>query len=693
MALTPEELAELEILNAELGDEESISEDEQLELEMLNMELAPKKITSTKEDLERFTIEGEPEAGAMEAAGAAAMGVIRGASLEFVDEAIAGTSAIIDTINDPDKTWSEIGATYDQAKADTKAAMGLMVEENPVSSALGEMVGTVAIPLAPGVGAKLAGATLKSAAAVGTLRGIGKAENLQIDGETAKSLATEVGMETLGFGAGKALGFGIKQGRKIAAKASSTMDPIVFARKQANALVDALGVRGTANMQKFLDKAVDRRGLTTEQVASELIEDLEIMPGMDPTDIYSNMKAKMHELWTGRVQPLLDEIDNVNSVVGQGVLDLDTVKKTVLMDLSEADNFIGMESEQIEKIVTKLAPFLSASEDGARITLNGAQELVNQLGRRTNNVQAKNIIQKSIREQIADTVERYSRITPGIGPEDFKDLKRRYGNIAEMQNFVLRERAAYLDAVREYDVSTVGFWAKVKGVLTAVSPVGNDASVGKRISRLANIFKLKSPEEYAPSTTLFSIQAMGQKLLDDPEKYSDLAHKVMVGATRGARQFVDALGAMEAHMTLEEVPMEKSMGHMMEYKSQIYKVLKEDNEALANQFLKAVNDGDDHTVAKLMSSLEAFPKFKKFMNDPLPGFVDANGERILVDEIQQAKARDMVKHSGISQLQRTQAERVIKAGKLPMLPDPAVPFEQRFKLKTRDEDGRKVKDM
>ena len=682
MALTPEEQQELELLQAELEPpKKELAPDEKDELDLLKAELSPEEIDVALAK-EGFQIE-QPESELKDKIGSMALGMAQAATFNNLDEAIAGTGAVLDTLNDPDKTWSEFSSTYGQKKEEVRQALTLSEQENPIAHGAGEFIGTVGTAVIPGgLGARIAGNTLKSAIAVGSLRGVGSAKNLKLDEEIAKDIASEIGTEVLGFGAGKVLQKAAKSGR-AAIQGKKVVQETEFARQRTNALLDTLGVQGKANFKKFQRDVVAGRGLTEEQVMTDLLEDLDIQAGMNPGEIKKLMKEKQDVLWDLGITPIFDDVDKV---MPQGSIPTMELRDTLLADLGLADQFIDKTPEQVENIVKKLVPEIAIeTENNVSMRLIDAQDLLKRLNRLTGNRDTRRILDRSIRKVMTKNV---SKNLDPVRAREFMTLKRKYGNIAESHAFITDADALYKDAIRKFDESTASMWTRIATLGDLVKP----GSPGKTVERFASVLKNKAPLDYTPSTRLAALNAVADSILENPGKYDNLVQRVAIGATRSVDEFVETMGVLEAHVALDQQPLTKDIGSVMLNKDNIYNVLKAKNPNLAKQFIKAVNDQNVEQIGTMISTISLLPEAQRFFADNAPGFTDEMGVRRLYTELDQMKAKKIFQSAGVSSLQMTQATEIINGGTMPPLPPQKKAFQKQLMPKPRIND-KKVKDF
>lgn len=685
MSLSPEEQKELELLQAELGDNKPVTEtqtggltvEEQKELQMLRGELSSKNVDKSLKD-QGFNII-EPEASFADKVGSFALGAAEALTLNNLDEMIAGTSAVSDIINDPNKSFSDFSATYDKYKHDARSTLNEAEQSAPGSSAAGQLIGTVATAAIPGgIGAKIAGSTLKSAIAVGTLRGVGKAENLRFDSETAEDIAMELGTEVAGFGIGKGIAKGVSVGRRLASQGNLISGKVEFARKQANALLDTIGVSGKGNFKKFHKDVLGRRGISEEQFMTDMLEDLPIQPDMNPAQVKKLIIDQKNRLWTDGVEKIFNDVDQA---IPEGAINSAELRDRLLNDLGLSDQFIGKTEKEIQNIAKKVIPeIMVTTENNVGMRIIDAQSLLNRVKNTAVNRATKKTIDGTMRSVMEETVEK--SLNPQAAAQ-FKNLKRKYGNLAESLDFIEDANASYTDALSKFDKATVN----ISGQIGALGDILKPGSTGKALERFVGILKNKAPLEYAPSQRLVSLNNVADKILENPDKYNGLVQRVITGAARSVDEFVDTMGTLEATINLEGIPIQRNLDDIRLRSQDIYKLLKSKDEQLANTFDRLMKEGEPEEVAAFMSSAAKLPGSKRFVQPGLGWNV--NGKQMLLTETDRAEAKQVFKQAPISNKHKTVALETIEAGIMPPMPPVQQPMQRQI-IRQQDKSGKKL---
>lgn len=681
MANKQELLNELESLSDEQLSQLSNEEREELALLLEQPDDEPTESVDIDTDLTQkgFTLP-EEEPTMFEKAGSFALGVAKGATLNNLDEMIAGTSAIVDKINDPS---TSLGANYTKNLNSTRMALGEAEKASPLSSGIGETIGTVGTAFIPGsVGAKLAGATLKSAITVGTLRGIGSAKNLRMDQETAEEIAQEIGIEAAGLGIGKLASKGISSLRKLKSQ-GNILSEVEFGRKRANALLDTIGVQGKANFKKFQKNVLQSRGMDEAQFMDDMLTDLKISPDMNPLQIKQAMKLKQAELWENGVSPIFDEVDKL---IPEGAVKTSELRDRILNDLGLSEQFIDKTNDQLNNIVKKVIPeVLTTTENNIAMKIGDVQTLLNRVKNTALNRQTKKLVDRSVRNVMEETVEKV--LSPDAA-KSFKTLKRKYGNIAESLDFITDADATYREAIRKFDEGTASLWTRISSLGDLAKP----GSSGKTVDRFVGILKNKAPLDFGPSARLFKLNQMADTILQNPNKYDGLVQRTTQAAVRSVDEFVKTMGVFQSTINLDNEPINKDILDITEKNDDIINVLSDFNPQLGQELQRALNINDTETVSKIISNVERLPEAKRFFMDSAPGFTDENGVRRLVDEVDQSKARNIINSMQITNRQKTMASKIINSGVMPPLPQERMPFQKVQQTKPRI-NGRKTTDF
>ena len=695
MALTPEEQAELELLESE-----GLTQEEAEELAVLESEghtaeadpssrefveaaqnLSPAEVNA-KLEAEGFTIK-EPESTAFEKAGSLALGAAQGLTLNNLDEMIAGSSAVVDIANDPDKSWSDMSAIYRQYKNNADAALGSAEATNPTLFGAGEVVGEVATAFVPGaaavskivpgtLAARVAAAKLSNLITVGTLRGVGKAENLKMDSANAALLAEEIGTEIVGFKIGQRLAPG-------AAKiAKSFEENIKIVSNRTNALLDYVGVQGKANLIDFNERVLRRRGVSKERYVSDMMEDIGIHKDMSPANIRKSASIKEGKIWK-EVENIFDEVD---VRVPKGAVNGNELLDTITNRIELSDKFIGNREAADKTVSSLMKEFDIIAKHNDNLTLFEAQELKNTIGRSKISTEVKRDVTSAITEVMETTTER--ALDPSAARE-FKALKRRWGNLRETRGFIEASEAEWQDGIAKFGRGTTSLWTRTKSLGSAFKSGG----IGKMSGRFVELLRNKAPVDYPPSERLDSLMKVATHVLRQPGKYDELVRDVAVGATRSIDTFVETMGTLESTINLNEEPLQRTKEDILNKAPDLINVVRKQSPETADTLSDLIKRGDEDSYAALVSSLARDPAVKD-MIEPGMGI-----DGIAYSELDRQEAKASIDSAQISNRQKMLHREASKPQNGSIVPQfqEEVPFSVDAIVRKRTDKGKKKVDF
>lgn len=659
--LTPEELRELEeleTLDAQLSPEEA---QELEQLEALDAQVPAEPISQTESGLR---------------------GAAQGVSFGFADEVSGAIEAAAD-IATGDKTISEFSSLYTKYRDESRDAFKDAEQQNPKSYLSGEVAGAVGSVLVPaGIAGKIGGATLKgilsgttlkAAVGLGAVEGLGRAEKITDVGDIAGSAA----LGAAGFGVGKVAAKGFKALRSL----KSTKAVEGAARKKANALLDAVGIKTGKKVNDFEKFTLKRRNVSEEQFMDDVLKDIDLSDELSAEQIRDKIVLKRDNIWKKEVQPIFDAVDEA---APEGVINTQRLMANI-QDEVEAE-LVGMDPTAAAKHVDKITKSMAGFADKPTISLSDAQSIKNQITKRynfsslTDANQTRGAILRVIKEEQEDAVER--SISAEL-KDKFLDSKRRFGNLAEITEFANKSSAEARADIIKFGDDAVSMKDHFQAAASFTPLYKNPAAVARVGSSLMKKAARKSP---VANRQMASLLRIAEKVDAAPGKYSDRIIGLMAAAGRNMDDFVDGLGELEATINLDQAPVERTSESVVQRATDILPLLKKEQPGVHSALQTALKEGDTNTSNSIMSDLG---RLKPSWMAPGIG-IDGKA----VTETDRIETLSLINSTTWGTTQKMLAIDNLKVGSLiPNFQDPATsPIAPKRAAKARTRNGKKKVD-
>lgn len=564
----------------------------------------------------------------------------QGLSWNSVDEVVSALKTATDVVFDPNLHIKDSGAIYDKYKQnvkqyrdDDKAAM----DANPSTYFAGEVAGGIASTALPfGLGAKLAGNSLKGAIALGTTAGFFQTD--LTDGVGLDDVAS-VGLGAAGGAVGYKLGKWI--GSKTIEKDADIKIKMLAKADQdkAGAVFKAIGMKGTAPYEK-MDEILQKFQLTHTELAQKFIDDLPIRPTDNPRDIRTTISKYTNDLWNNKITPVFSDIDKTHP---EGVIPAKDFLAELKADLT--DVLIAKSDDEIDKVSKRISSYVAdKAEKGENITMTKLQEIKAGIGKRLKSVTNSEV--SDVRRSANTTIRQYQDkiITQvyGDSPDILAQVqatRRDYGIYKEVNDFMD-------SAVANYDKDRFSVSSGILNVKEKIRALGNvlrssntgATVVGTAAQAVGKVLGgINDPT--LPAKNLVSLKKIEEKILAEPGRYEAMAGRILSSASRSGADFLKELSFFESVSDLRDLPMERTTDSIIKNVSNISNILGSTDPALAMKFKQAVESNDTHTIKSMMSTLARFPGLKEYIQ---PG-IGIDGEA--VTDADKAEYKASVKNS------------------------------------------------
>lgn len=356
--------------------------------------------------------EFKEQMGSLESAG---LGALQGVSLGFSDEIEAAF-----------KSGAISGAEYEAAKEAARQKYKSAEEQHPYLYGGGQVAGGITTAFVPGaLGAKLAGATLGSAAGVGALTGIGQQEAPLSDlGETAKSAVIGGGAGVAGYGIGK--GIASLLSKKATSASSSLQDTAEELAGKSVGLKKAQVLKEMGGKSKYLmgPDAIEEKG-----IAKEALEHIKPFQSSDElakstSSKFKTIRGEVSELVEQAEQGLkaklgeVTEAPDTSAFSSLGVKSAPTINRLEKLGLSN----IGDEAQTILNSVTDDMT-KGGSASSVQGVISNIEPVIEQLRKNDGSIrglmEVKDIISKNL-------MDRQWLISSADAPEKIALLRKFY---------------------------------------------------------------------------------------------------------------------------------------------------------------------------------------------------------------------------------------------------------------------------
>lgn len=656
MPLTPEEEKELLELESELGSEDLTPEEEAELAELEAAEIPEGSVKETIGGVEFNVVEGD-KPSMSDRAGAFAVGALNSLSLNMVDEVGAVAATAQDIINNPPNSIAEVSAIYDKHQTDIENTIGAIEKDFPAETISGGIAGGVASAgLAP---YKAALGSLKGAVGLGAAAGFGEAQVRK--GEIAP-IAAGAALGGIGGAAGKFL-----SKPKVPKKVVSKHEELIELRGLA--LKDAFGITGKTN--KFVDLLHSKNNMKPEVFYKDVLDNVDIAGVKDPVILKERVGDSLKRIWETKLKASLESIDDV---IPEGSVNLNKLKESVILEIQDSGSNLS------EPLIAKKLANVFPEKDV--ITMLESQSVLNKLDKITGLTKnSKSIVDQAIRSEMLDAAE----AAGGGLSKEFLAAKRMYGNVADTKKFmgpVIDKYAKDLSVWGQNKSSLASRVSNTFDKLSIIAPGKSAVAVGKLLSgynprpEFEPIGRLVSLSTKADNTAE-SIKRIGDAIIAKPGKYGAMAQRLGAAAGVSATDFMQKLGLLDSHISLDAAPIQRSSESIHENSVHLLNIAKDLNPGVHAALKKAFEGGDQNTINKIVSSASSMPEFKGKIIEG----IGIDGQ--LYTELDKSKAKSMVKNANVSNSQKMVHLESINNGIVPQL-QPEVPFKDFKMLRERD---------